>query len=607
MAANGKTTSLKAKSRTGKPEVRLQALLELSSHYNYLKKKEALQYARQALERAIRWDQKAFIPRAHLQLAMYFCRARVNSLTSLNHCFKALAQKELFTDKRELSDVHKTMGINYYYLGETQKSQESYRQALDLLLSIPVKANVVYKDIADNFYNLAILNRSTETINLRRENLLQAMKYYKLAENPTGLARCKDGMGVYYFYKGEKKRSYESLHRALGMFRKLRDTEGMNLVYNNLGTLKIKEGKYKEGLVFLNRSLQMRKKAGHPVSVAICHINIGNAYIEQKRFDEALKELKSAEKILRRTKSRMELSSALKALTNCYQQLNDFEKALAAQTEFLTLREELHQYELEKAYDDTSAHYDLELTEKNAVIDRLQNFEIANYIHRLEMSNAELRQFAHAASHDLKEPLRTISSFVSLLDKHYRGNMDDTGREYLHYISSAARRMDELVGDMLDLSRVNLSELQLASVNLNTVVQDVIKDLGAILQEKQAKVVLGKLPVLNADRTQMHQLFMNLISNAVKYNESKLPVITIKSKKEGRRYLITVADNGIGIPEEYRTKIFELFQRLHHRETYSGTGIGLTISKRIVERHGGKIWVEANKPQGSVFHVLLPE
>lgn len=606
MVTKGSLVTWKKKTRSGSSADRLQALLELSAYYNLLKKKEALLYARQALEKAIRWDQKDFIPRAHLQLAMYFCRARINSLTSLNHCFKALALKDDFTDKRELSEVHKTMGINYYYLGETQKSQEAYRQALDLLLSIPDKSAAVYKDIADNFYNLAILNRSAETIHLRRENLQQAMKYYKLANHPSGLARCQDSMGVYYFYLGEKKRSYESLHKALEMFRKLRDSEGMNLVYNNLGTLKIKEGNYDEGLVFLNRSLQMRKKMGHPVSVAICHINIGNAHIEQSRFQEALTHLKEAEKILRKAKSRMELSSALQALTNCYTQLEDFEKALACQGEYLRLREELHRYELEKAYSDTSAHYDLELTEKNAVIDRLQNFEIANYIHRLEMSNTELRQFAHAASHDLKEPLRTIASFVSLLDKQYQNRLDDTGREYLHYITSAAKRMDELVGDLLDLSRINLTELRVAPVNLHTVVEEVVKDLGAMMQDKNVKLVMGKLPVINTDRTQMHQLFMNLISNAVKYNESDTPQITIKAKKEGRRYLLTVADNGIGIPDEYKTKIFELFQRLHHREKYSGTGIGLTISKRIVERHGGKIWVEGNKPNGSVFHILLP-
>ncbi len=250
MLSTGQLAICKKRIRTGKPGERLEALLQLSSHYNWLKKKEALLYARQALEKAIKWDQKAFVPRAHLQLAMYFCRARINSLTSLNHCFKALAQKDDFADKRELADVYKTMGIDYYYLGETQKAQEGYKQALELLLSITDKGTAIHKDIADNYYNLAILNRSAETIHLRRENLSQAMRHYKLAEHPSGLARCQDGMGVYYFYLGDKKRSYESLHKALEMFRKLRDNEGVNLVYNNLGTLKIKEGKYKEGLQF---------------------------------------------------------------------------------------------------------------------------------------------------------------------------------------------------------------------------------------------------------------------------------------------------------------------------------------------------------------------
>ncbi len=166
--------------------------------------------------------------------------------------------------------------------------------------------------------------------------------------------------------------------------------------------------------------------------------------------------------------------------------------------------------------------------------------------------------------------------------------------------------MDGLVKDILDLSRVNRDEYEPQEVNLNETLREVRKDLNKVLSDRKVHITASKMPTIMADRSQMFQLFLNLISNAVKYNESKEPDLVIKARRNGANYVISFADNGIGIAEEYREKVFEIFQRLHPREKYSGTGIGLTLCKRIVERHKGKIWVEKNGSKGSVFYVSLP-
>lgn len=602
----GVIAKLKLKAKTGKPVERLEAQLELSLHYNQLKRREAFTCAKEVLEKAIKSGNKVLVARAHLQLAIYFCRTRINTFSSLNHCSKALSMREFFTLRREVAEIYKTVGVNYYYLGEMQKAQENYKNALDILLGIRKKTEFEIKDIADIYYNLAILNRSAESLHLRKEYLEQAQNFYEQIGYQNGIARCYDGMGVYHFYLNNKRKSFEFLQKALHKMEELKDADGVNLVCNNIGTLKIQQGDYREGFEFLFRSLELRKRSGNKVSTAVCYINIGNAYVQQKKYKEALRHLMEAEKLLRASKSKVELSSVVYSLAACYRALNDFKKACDYQDEYIALREELHNYELEKAYDDTSARFSMELTEKDALIDRLQNFEIANYIHRLEMSNDELRQFAHAASHDLKEPLRTITSFVNLLERHCESKIDDTGREYLEYIVSATKRMDGLVKDILDLSRVNRDEYEPQEVNLNETLKEVRKDLNKVLSDRKVHVIAGKMPTLMADRSQMFQLFLNLISNAVKYNESKEPELIIKARRNGANYVISFADNGIGIAEEYREKVFEIFQRLHPREKYSGTGIGLTLCKRIVERHKGKIWVEKNGSKGSVFYVSLP-
>ena len=225
----------------------------------------------------------------------------------------------------------------------------------------------------------------------------------------------------------------------------------------------------------------------------------------------------------------------------------------------------------------------------------------------LKRSNVALRQFAYAASHDLREPLRNMASFVKLLEKRYKSKIDEKADQYIDYIVDSSRRMEALIEDLLDYSRLDTKGKIFESVNCNELIDKTIMDLVSSMNENKAEVTHAPLPDIMADPLQLSRLFQNLISNAIKYRGTRKPRIHISASRGKDEWVFSVKDNGIGIDPEYFEKIFVIFQRLHSREEYPGTGIGLAICKKIVELHGGRIWVDSEPGKGSTFYFTIPD
>ena len=225
----------------------------------------------------------------------------------------------------------------------------------------------------------------------------------------------------------------------------------------------------------------------------------------------------------------------------------------------------------------------------------------------LEQSNRELEQFAYVASHDLQEPLRAIVGFLQLLKARYDGQLDDKGRHYIERAVKAGHRMQTLIRELLTLSRVNSKGTDFAPTDFNPLMQGVLDNLQTILREKNATIACGRLPNLKVDAGQIRSLFQNLIMNAVRYNESPAPFVDIGFQEQDAACLFSVKDNGIGIAPQFHQRIFLVFQRLHTTGEYPGTGLGLALCKKIVERHGGTIWVESRPQEGSTFYFSIPK
>ena len=238
---------------------------------------------------------------------------------------------------------------------------------------------------------------------------------------------------------------------------------------------------------------------------------------------------------------------------------------------------------------------------------KLAGDELNRYLSKLELSNKELEQFAYVASHDLQEPLRMISSYTQLLGQRYADKLDDKARKYIDYAVDGAMRMQMLINDLLTYSRVSTQGKAPEQSDSHSILGQAIRNLSTAIEESHSLVTNDDLPVIYVDSTQLLQVFQNLIANAIKFHGKDSPIVHISTSDLGHEWLFSVEDNGIGIDPKHANKLFVIFQRLHTREEYPGTGIGLAVCKRIVERHGGKIWFESEPGKGSTFHFTLPK
>ena len=246
----------------------------------------------------------------------------------------------------------------------------------------------------------------------------------------------------------------------------------------------------------------------------------------------------------------------------------------------------------------------------SAFIDVTTNKEaeikMTELIKELARSNKELEQYANVTSHDLKEPLRMVSSFTQLLEKRYKGKFDNDADEFIKYIVDGAHRMERLLDDILEYSKIKTEAKTFERVDIEEIIDETCQNLKLAIIEGNIRIEHDQLPVVNANRSQILQLFQNLISNAIKFQSKNMPYIYISSHKNADKYVFSVEDNGIGIDPKYQEQIFKIFKRLHTREEYPGTGIGLSISKKIVQHHGGSIWVKSELGIGSKFYFTLP-
>ena len=244
--------------------------------------------------------------------------------------------------------------------------------------------------------------------------------------------------------------------------------------------------------------------------------------------------------------------------------------------------------------------YLADVTERKKAEDALRERSL-----ELERSNADLEQFAYVTSHDLQEPLRAVSSFAQLLDERYRDIFDENGRVFINFITDGALRMHQMINDLLEYSRIGTRGAIFGQINMKKAVNRALENLSVAISESHAVINVGQLPPAIADEGQMVQLFQNLVGNAIKFSKGKVPEINIRAENVGDELVYSVSDNGIGIDPKYFKRIFTIFQRLHTREEYPGTGIGLALCKKIIERHGGRIWIESQPGKGTTFFFTI--
>jgi signal transduction histidine kinase len=346
----------------------------------------------------------------------------------------------------------------------------------------------------------------------------------------------------------------------------------------------------------LRERVEVRRKQGLTAGITAVREGAGREYMDQIRA--AVASMKSEEERLltRRSAELTASSQRTRTILVLGELLGLMFLGIAGA---ITHREMVQRRKAEEEVRKVNADLERKVAERTA--------ELAERAKDLERSNMELEQFAYVASHDLQEPLRTIASFTQLLAKRYADKLDDKAREFIGFAVDGSKRMQTLINDLLSFSRVGTQAKALTAVRCDAVLDTVLRNLNRAVEESGAVITRDALPLVLADEPQLGQLLQNLVGNAIKFRGDKRPQIHIGAERNGKGWKICVRDNGIGIAPEHYERIFIIFQRLHTKTQYAGTGIGLAICKKIVERHGGRLWIDPTPGGGSTFSFTIAD
>ncbi|MFM9947098.1 MAG: tetratricopeptide repeat protein [Saprospiraceae bacterium] len=516
-----------------------------------------------------------------------------------------LRWNEEMRDSSGMAEAYYELGTLFFYQKNPEEALGYYKQSMAISQSLNATKALysclgalgsAYEELGDLE---AALSYNLQSLEIARKMGQKAPEAYAL-----------HNVGTVYIKMKLYDKALDYLNASLKLKVVLDDVWGLVASYKYLGLLYIQKKDYNQAIEHLNNGLELAKGSNSKNREAELLTILGEAYekagnpaeaIQSLRRSADLKDSILSEAIVRELGSKKESYELLKkereiAVLTKEREISRLRTSIIAIIAFFLL---LAGWQLWRQYR-LQRRSNAVLKEKNAYIDGQNQL--------LQLANGELQQFAHVASHDLREPLRTIGSFSTLLSRHYESKFDDEAKEYQGFIQSAVKRMQHLLDDLLDYARLDHKESDREITDLSRLVQEATLNLKSQIESTQTNIEVLSLPSLRVFPRPMVQLFQNLISNGIKYRGAAPPHIRISSSfsPQNNQYTIAVSDNGIGMEPANLERIFNMFVRLHGQGKYEGTGIGLATCKKIVERHGGKIWAESTPGKGSTFYFSIP-
>ncbi|MEZ4884834.1 MAG: tetratricopeptide repeat protein [Chitinophagales bacterium] len=576
---------------------------------------------------------------------------KVNALGSVAKIYQEMGNFKLAYNYRLQAlqiyeEIPDSLGIarSVYEIGNIYFYQFRFESALEYFTRTLIIAEKIGNETAI-YASLGAIGSTYERLDKIEESLEYNLKALKLAEEMdyvTGIAYATQNVGSNYFNIGKCDLALQYLNKSWELKSELGDKWGEVESLRAIGNVYVDLDKFSVAINYFKNALSIAHSIGSRPRIIEVYESMGeayrrngdisNAYKYQTAYlnlkdsllnENTLQEMNQAKINYEMYKKEREIGLLKKEneLLQKQQEIRFYQNASLMGMAFFTIfttalflyYRKLRQYnEMLKTKSEQIQQQNEELETINHQQIKLnkllanKNDHIQEQNQQLENSNLELRQFAYIASHDLKEPLRTISSYTSLLDRRYKKELDQDAQEFMGFVTDAVKRMYALLDDLLAYSKVGSQHQTKKSINTKELVDSVISILQPTIHQKNAKIHLHFLPTIKASQVQMQQLFQNLISNALKFQVKEDPQVWVDCQKKDNLYVFSIKDNGIGIEEDYQQKIFEMFRRLHTKEEYEGTGIGLATCKKIVEQHGGQIWVESGIGQGSTFFFTLP-
>lgn len=586
---------------------RIDELLNLFAERKKIRDKECSSLGLEAFQLAKESGNTNLIARTGTSLAYFYTEITSEFLKAIVVLEDVITYLDDEQDAEVKSEFYRRVGLNNDYLGELIKSKQAYDESIRLLEKRPLLSEEGNLTLARSLFNLSIIYNNLGLDSLSENHLKLAFDNFQKAHNKGGIARCYISFGVALHEKqGNMEEVLDFYRKAADLAKEINDDPPYCVAMGNIGIVSAEKGDFKTALESVFAALEVAKRSVNKHFLFSLHRQTGRIYQLMKDYESADNWYREGEKIF------VEMGSILdhyefyrywaETLAASGKHLEAYEKL----TKFTEQKDKLHKINKEAAVTDAMLRFQVEEGKKEQELLKRKNSEIEEYARQLEASNHELNQFAYVASHDMKEPLRMISNYSQLLTRTFGDELSMHQATYLHYINEGAKRMMNIINSILQLSKINLLNKPDA-VNLNSVLEEVKQSLGLQILEKAATVTSANLPVIYADRLQIGQLFQNLISNALKYNESEAAFVEITHQEHDDHYLFEFSDNGIGIDPKYREKVFIIFQRLHGREQFEGTGIGLAICKKIIDNMKGKIWIEDSPLGGARFCFTIPK
>ncbi|MEO1435679.1 MAG: tetratricopeptide repeat protein [Bacteroidota bacterium] len=555
---------------------------------------------------------------------------------ALTYGEKALELAQASGSRQQRADVFNTLGVIHKNMGHYPLAKKYFQQSLDLRLEAPSEE----LPISIAYSNLGIVYTLEGDYEQAVSLFLQSLQLVERLQSFDRMGNCNTNLGVLWEKQGDLSRAQQYHEKALQCYEKEEDPRGIAYALNNKANIETRIGNYQNALDYYHRSIVIKQEINDSYGVAHSYskvgmihkelfqdtlaleylyhamdiqemiedkrgltetlLSIGSVYYQQQKPQGAIAFASKSLELAKSINAKGAVHQALKGLAEAHQLGGNYQKAYEYYVKHVQVKEELFNDEKLKAIALIQSKF--ETKKKDQQIEQLsQQQEI------LKSVNKELELFAGKASHDLKSPLRNISSFSNLLERRFGKVLNDEGLEFLGYIQQSAKDMEQLLTDLLKYAKTGLNPDSLQRVDLNQVIARVKANLYIETRESESEIASVDLPQVCATQTLMIQLFQNLISNAIKFRRpDQKPIIQIGSKMQQQETVFFVADNGIGIPPEKRQYVFEIFARVHDKQSYEGTGIGLATVKKILDQLNGRIWVESNAQGGTTFCFVIP-
>lgn len=549
--------------------------------------------------------------------------------------------------EKGIADSYHTIGMVHWYKSEFDIAAENFFLALNIRERIDDKLGLSrsYNNIGNVFF--------------KQEEYNQALEYYKKALNirketkdSTGLIYSYNNMGDILRIQEKHEDAYLMYSRAVAIAKAIDHKAGLAFVLINLGDSQVATNNIRGAKESYTTAMNVAMKIQDKNRMAMCMNKLAAIYIDENDPEKALDLAHQSDQLSRKINATDRRVESCRLKASAYSKLKEYDKAYLALQDYTRLHNEILGKERQKAIISMKAKYEsakkeaellaqkTELQEQEDKVSQLNSillalgifvlgiFFVGFYIRYMDQkrtsailteknkqieaqnqnlvrSNMALEQFAYVASHDLKEPLRNINTFASLFKKQYKDKIGEDGKDYLNIITRGVSHMSSLLEDILAYSRLTQNaNAQIEDVDMNNVVKSVQQTLGSVIEERKVEIETDVLPTIKSNTFQMYQLFQNLVSNGIKFNDNEAPEIKIGYERENGHHHFSVSDNGIGINKEFERKIFQVFQRLHKNQ-YQGTGVGLAICKKIVQQHNGEIWLDSEEGKGATFHFTI--